>query len=389
MSKQKNNIAFYEGNSWYHRIKILNQDGTTTYSKRGGFKSIKEAEESYYKYKDEYENAVRRKEAIKKDNISFKDYLIYWYEDVYSEQVENTTKMIAAYTLYRLILPNLNEENIKLSLVTTSYLDELLVNISGMTKSAGNKAREFFILAFKYAVTYGFIKDNPVSNTKKYKREKPHIIILSKNKIKTLLLEASQTSWYLEILLALFCGLRKGEILGLKRLDINYESNTLTVTRQITANPTIQKGSSKVVDYEVLEKEPKTVNSYRTLKVPDEVMNEIRKRNQRNDEIKQKYGDGFIDNGYLSCQENGLPHAVTSINSALTKICNKAGLPHITVHGLRHMYATILMEQGVPIVKISALLGHSSINTTFEYYCEIIDETDKVISFLNDSFEME
>ena len=50
------------------------------------------------------------------------------------------------------------------------------------------------------------------------------------------------------------------------------------------------------------------------------------------------------------------------------------------------MYATILVEQGVPLVKISALLGHSSVNTTFEYYCEVMDENDKIISFMNSTF---
>lgn len=50
------------------------------------------------------------------------------------------------------------------------------------------------------------------------------------------------------------------------------------------------------------------------------------------------------------------------------------------------MYATILIEQGVPLVKISALLGHSSVNTTFEYYCEVMDENDKIISFLSSTF---
>jgi site-specific recombinase XerD len=50
------------------------------------------------------------------------------------------------------------------------------------------------------------------------------------------------------------------------------------------------------------------------------------------------------------------------------------------------MYATILTEQGVPLMKVSALLGHSSIHTTFEYYCEIMDEQERIISFMNDSF---
>jgi len=47
------------------------------------------------------------------------------------------------------------------------------------------------------------------------------------------------------------------------------------------------------------------------------------------------------------------------------------------------MYATILMEQGVQLPKISALLGHESVNTTFEYYCEIMDENEKIADFMN------
>ena len=62
------------------------------------------------------------------------------------------------------------------------------------------------------------------------------------------------------------------------------------------------------------------------------------------------------------------------------------GLPAVTVHGLRHMFATILVEQGVPLVKISGLLGHSSVNTTFEYYCDVMDEKEKIIAFMNDAF---
>ena len=93
-----------------------------------------------------------------------------------------------------------------------------------------------------------------------------------------------------------------------------------------------------------------------------------------------------LDRDYLSCSENGLPHATSSFNMALTKLCRRAGLPHLTVHSLRHMYASILTEQGVPLIKVSALLGHSSLNTTFEYYCEVMDETEKIRGFLNNSF---
>ena len=46
----KRSVAFFEAGSWYHRIKLLQEDGTTKYSKKGGFMTAKEAEESYFVY---------------------------------------------------------------------------------------------------------------------------------------------------------------------------------------------------------------------------------------------------------------------------------------------------------------------------------------------------
>lgn len=50
------------------------------------------------------------------------------------------------------------------------------------------------------------------------------------------------------------------------------------------------------------------------------------------------------------------------------------------------MYATILIEMGVPLIKISALLGHSSVHTTFEYYCDVMDENENILAFMNNAF---
>ena len=50
------------------------------------------------------------------------------------------------------------------------------------------------------------------------------------------------------------------------------------------------------------------------------------------------------------------------------------------------MFATILLERNVSIAKISALLGHNSIHTTFEFYCEIMDEKEKIKAFMNSNF---
>ena len=117
-------------------------------------------------------------------------------------------------------------------------------------------------------------------------------------------------------------------------------------------------------------------------------MQEVKKRQRLVESNKEKLQEQYADKDYVSCQENGTLHSMTSINNALTKLCDRNGLPHITVHGLRHMYATILIERQVPLIKISALLGHSSVHTTFEYYCDVMDENEKIIAFMNNTFTL-
>lgn len=380
--------SFFENNSWYHRVKILQEDGTVKYSKKGGFATSREADKSYDKYEADFKKAYRAYQMAHKVNteVMFRDYLIYWFEEVFSQWVESTIRMVGAYAIYDLILPHITYD-IKVKYVNVEYLDTLLESVSKASASAGNKGREILNLAMKEAAIAGYIKTNPVTGTKPYKRPKPKIMILGKEKTKVLLKAASQNNWYLEILLGLFCGLRKGEIMGLKFCDFDFEKNTVYINRQIASDPIIEKGSgSKIKKYGLVERAPKTPNSYRTLRVPDVVMREVRKRHQIVENNKMKYAEGYRDKDYVCCQENGKLHSMTAMNNALTKLCSRNGLPHVTVHGLRHMYATILIEMEVPIVKISALLGHGSVHTTFEYYCDVMDENENILAFMNNAF---
>lgn len=385
-NQEEKRVVFFEGSSWYHRTKELMDDMTTKYSKKGGFQTPEEAEKSYREYENRYRDRQREFQVafLKNTDVMFADYLKYWFEHIYSLRIETTTRMIGSYTLYELLLPNLTND-VKLKYVTVEYLDTLLEGTAKVCISAGNKGRELLSLAMKDALIDGFIQHNPLPETKPYPTAKPKIRILSKEKIKILLNVASKNPWYLEILLGLFCGLRKGEILGLKFSDFDFEKQTMRISRQLVANPKV-KGAFEIEEYAVIERDPKTENSFRILRVPKAVMIEVERRLRRVELEKEWKGNYYDDSGYVSCQPDGKPRALSSFNQALTKMCERNGLPAITVHGLRHMFATILIERGVPLVKISGLLGHSSIHTTYEYYCDVMDEKDKIIAFMNDTF---
>lgn len=385
---QKNGCAFYENGSWYHRTKVLNEDGTVKYSKKGGFKTKTAAEKSFKEYEKNFQSSLRKYQLAQNqdDSITLKNYLLYWFDEIFSKRIEPTTQMVSKFVLNSYILPFLDTD-IKIKFVSVEYIDELLKKIAPISASAGNKSRELLNIALKDAVSAGYLNRNPVSASKTYPRKKANIFVLDKVQIKRLLNAAKYNEWYLEILLGIFCGLRKGEILGLKFGDFDLENHSVKISRQLSNNPLIDNKSNKLVDeYRQVEKAPKTNNSYRTLKVPQIIIDELEKRKGWVEYCKNSYLDQYEDHDYISCQKNGKPHSMASMNIALTKICKRNGLPPISVHSLRHIYSTILMEKGVPLVQISAALGHESIHTTFEYYCDVMNGDKEIIEFMNQSF---
>ena len=84
MSINKIDNAFFERGSWYHRTKILCDNGTTKYGKLGGFNTPEEAEVSYKKHDEEYQKLKREYWSVKESKeMMFKDYIIYWFENIY------------------------------------------------------------------------------------------------------------------------------------------------------------------------------------------------------------------------------------------------------------------------------------------------------------------
>ena len=211
MSKEKR-VVFFEGKSWYHRTKELQDDLTTKYGKKGGFETPEEAEKSYWEYEKRYQKKQRDLQIAKmqKTDVMLGDYLEYWFENIFSPRIETTTRMVGAYTLYNLILPSM-EADIKLKYISVEYLDALLERVAKICPSAGNKGRELLNIAMKDAAGDKFISYNPMPETKPYSRAKPKVRVLGKEKLKVFLEAASKNPWYLEILLGLFCGLRKGD----------------------------------------------------------------------------------------------------------------------------------------------------------------------------------
>ena len=391
MANIKRKTAFYNGTSWCIRIRKYNKAERVIYTVKSGYKTKKEAENALEVLEDEFKRQTANKGKQLNPDMKYTEYLIYWYEEIFrvSDDVENSTKMCADYTIYDLILKNVKTD-IEVKYLNADYLEEILEAIAKESIHEANTARYLMRSALDFGVKHHYIATNVALETKAYKRPEPTIHILNKVQIRAFLLIASMSEWYFEILLALFLGLRKGEILGLRLSDFNIANRTVHIQRQITSNPVrveVNKGEGIKGRYrcEVGVKKPKR-NSKRTLKCPDIIMQELEKRVAKIESMKREMGDDYVDNDYLSCQPNGMPHNVSSLNNEITKICKTANLPHVTVHGLRHMFASILLEQNVSLRKVSAMLGHKSVMTTFEYYADVIEGDKQIVKIINDAF---
>lgn len=386
----KNGFSFYEYTSWAHRYKVFTDDGKVVIKKKKGYKTEEESDKAYFIHEEEYKNRLKEYNELKNKDMTFKEYMLFWFEKIQCHHLKFQTEIIESYVLYNLIIPNI-EYDIKLKLVTSSYLDEIIKKSFDMVDYGGYTTRSLIITAFNEAQIRGFITKNVAVDTKFYSRPVPHIQVLNTSQLKKFLIGAQTTNWYLEILLALFCGLRKGEILAIKFHDFNLENKTLRIERQLVRKGERQKNSCRVNYVYLTEDYPKTVNGVRTIKVPDLVLEELLKRKDLVEKNKNKLGDQYNDDDYVSCSVNGKHHSFTPLNACVSNLCKKLGLPHVTIHGLRHMCATILLENssitlGENLAKISAFLGHKSIHTTFKYYCEVMDDKEKMLSFLNDLF---
>lgn len=218
------------------------------------------------------------------------------------------------------------------------------------------------------------------------------MVIYSKEQIRTLLQAAYEYhSIYLEILLAMFAGLRKGEIAGLRYFDFDPEKQTVRIERQITRDYQIvvkNDLSYKIQSSDQSIKPPKSLCSYRTLRVHKIIFDELKIWKKENMQLFPKLGMEDPEwKEYISIGPKGTIKCENTCNAALERICARNSLPRISMHDLRHIFATILIEQGMPLEEISKVMGHKSPSTTFEIYCGIIAAKEKITTLVDSFFD--
>lgn len=172
---------------------------------------------------------------------------------------------------------------------------------------------------------------------------------------------------------ALALGLRKGEALGLRWEDVDFEGHVLNVRRQLQR----VEGQQRLVEL-------KTDQSRRAIPLPEVVLAALRAHRTRQLEERLQAGERWRDQGLVFASTTGTPLEPSNILKQFKKLLAAAGLRELRFHDLRHCCASLLLAQNVHPKQVQAILGHSQISTTLDIYSHLTPGSERQAADLMD-----
>lgn len=227
--------------------------------------------------------------------------------------------------------------------------------------------------AMDQAVRMGYIASNPNQYTKLPRMKKFEAKILTEAEVGKLIQEGEEEWVYPIVVTCVTCGLRKGEILGLRWGDVDFEKGQINVRVSLCRiYSEADEEGKRASMYKLME--PKTKSSIRSIPMMEETYRALYLQRKRQDEEKKIWGKAYMDNDLVFAKADGSYINPRHLSEKYTSFLKKYGVTVVRFHDLRHTYASILMANGVEPKIIQELLGHSSISTTLDIYTHINNE---------------
>ena len=290
-----------------------------------------------------------------------------WFENVAKIKVRPSSHQTYRGYIDHHIAPNIG--NIPLEKLTTMDLQKLYRKLlnkgrvervaakqqpKGLSAKTVRNINQVISSAMDFAVAQKIILENPCKAVALPKVEHKEMQTIPAEQLQVFLQEAKATGVYEMYYIELATGLRRGELLGLKWTDIDWQNGIIKVRRQVAR-----------VDGQIVEAPLKTKNSYRAVTISQQAIEVLKQQKEKtNDE-------------YVFPSPNGGPISPDSVNNMLKRVLARAGIPKVRFHDLRHTFATIALQNGVDIKTVSGMLGHFSAGFTLDTYAHVTTAAQK------------
>lgn len=376
------------GAKWYFAIDIGidPKTGKRKQKRKGGFTTRKEAEIAAANLIKELNDGT----YVEESDITFKSFAKQWLE-MYemSGTVKVTTVRVRRLAIKRLMnhLAELKLRNITLKQYQDALFDLKKRGYSERTIEITNTTGR---MIFKKALELGLIKKDPTEYAV-IPREQKTVEDLESQKEIPKYLERDELLRFLEIartkgldldypifLMLAYTGMRIGELLALKWSDIDFEEQTISITK------TIYNNNNSVKNYQLLT--PKTRSSVRVIDVDEYVIIELKKLRAKQNEIRMKHRNTYHDENFVFAELNnidllGYPKSHRTIIYRMKRLLRLAGLDEsLSPHSLRHTHTSLLAEADATLEEIMERLGHHSDETTRNVYLHITKTRKREVS---------
>ena len=325
----------------------------------------------------DYEGKLSQNVDLSND-ILFTTYLKEWLEN-YKNSIAEVTHEGYRRIIYNQLIPFFEPKKLKVRDVTPMHIQQYITfKLKTVSPNTVRKHLWNISKCLDSAVRLNIIPDNPVKQIDMPKKVKyTGAQFYDEGQIAELLMAAKGDPLENIIIIALFYGLRRSEVMGLKWSAIDFNNNTISIchTNVQMASKMYRKDSTK------------NSSSYRTMPMPlfiKDILKSIRKMQA---EYKLMQPNDYIDEGYVFTHPDGriiTPNYVTRHFKCLLK---QNGLHEIRFHDLRHSSASYLLSLGFGMKEIQMWLGHENISTTMDVYAHLdIRAKQNMANTLNERF---
>ena len=295
--------------------------------------------------------------------VTLADWLERWMDEEIEPIRAETTAGGYWNIIRRHVVPALGA--VRLSQLTPELINgyyRWLLEERGLSPNTVRKHHILLHTALESAFRQGVLPANPVRRAAPPRASAPRVSCYTPARLVRLLREVEGSPLELPVKLACCLGLRRGEVLGLRWQDVDLQAGLVSVRWARTA-----------VGYRVVEKPPKTDDSCRTLSIQS--MSSLLSLLRRLREERRKAGVPCGPEDFLVLNAAGQPWHPNVLSAAFAAFVAERGLPPITLHGLRHTFASMANNARVPMYQISRAMGHSSPGVTQRIYTHLFDQT--------------
>lgn len=303
---------------------------------------------------------VETKTYTEPNKMTFAEWVNVWLEEYKKPSLRVTT-----YEGYRAmadhhIIPVLG--GMKTTKINTAHIQKFYNKKQG--EGLAPKTIRFMHCvirgALEQAKKEGMMFINPAEAVVLPRLEHEEMKTFSSDQAVVFLKEADEGRYFAVYYLALTTGMRRGEILGLRWQDLDFERGTLSINKSLVR---VKSG--------LVLQDPKTQKARRTIKLPDSAVRILRKHKTAQKQERLRLEGDYQDQDLIFANEIGKPTCPRALTRHFERLLKRAGLPAIRFHDLRHTFATLALENGIDIKTIQENLGHSSISLTGDIYSHV------------------